>query len=59
MVCSLWSVDDAQTGRLMAHLYEGLVAGDSAAEALRGAKLKLIADGLPPFYWAPFVLQGE
>ena len=36
-----------------------LRAGETAAGALRRAKLRLIAEGHPPFYWAPFVLHGR
>jgi CHAT domain-containing protein/Tfp pilus assembly protein PilF len=59
VVCSLWSVDDEATADLMRLMYERLEKGDSAADALRAAKLAMIADGEPPLVWAPFVLMGR
>jgi CHAT domain-containing protein len=59
VVCSLWSVDDEATAEFMTILYQRLEKGDSAAEALRAARLALIADGQPPLVWAPFVLMGR
>ena len=43
----------------MEAMYSRLEAGDSAAAALRQAKLKLIAEGRAPRYWAPFILVGK
>jgi CHAT domain-containing protein/Tfp pilus assembly protein PilF len=59
VVCSLWSVEDRQTARLMVQTYRGLRDGQPAAHALREAKRTLIKSGKAPFYWAPFVLIGE
>lgn len=62
VVASLWKVDDQATKELMLHFYRGMVKGDlSAAEALRQAQLALWNGGSwsSPFYWSPFVLQGE
>jgi CHAT domain-containing protein len=42
----------------MRALYERLQKGD-AADALRAAKLALIADDQPPLFWAPFSLMGR
>jgi CHAT domain-containing protein len=59
VVCSLWSVDDRETATFMAQLYGGLKDGQTAAEALRAAKLAMLRAGKPPLYWAPFILLGE
>jgi CHAT domain-containing protein len=59
VVCSLWSVDDRETATFMAELYGGLKDGQSAADALRAAKLAMIRERKPPVYWAPFILIGE
>jgi tetratricopeptide (TPR) repeat protein len=59
VVCSMWSVDDRQTARLMTDLYTRLARGDSTTDALTAAKRSMIRDGLPPLYWAPFILIGE
>lgn len=63
-VVSLWSVGDAQTRRLMRYFYRALVVeGKQPAEALRAAKLRMLADDdeayAHPFAWAAFVLYGE
>ncbi len=59
VVASLWKVDDAATAKLMAALYDGLASGHPAADALRTAKLRLLADGHPPAHWAAFVYLGR
>jgi CHAT domain-containing protein len=64
VVASLWSVDDAATGALMARFYERLLAGKGKAEALQAAQAALRADPAHPewahpYYWAAFVLSGE
>src|SRR5262249_52601189 len=58
VLCSLWSVDDAETAGLMAQLYQGLKAGQSPTDALRDAQLQMIRADKPPLYWAPFVVIG-
>jgi CHAT domain-containing protein/tetratricopeptide (TPR) repeat protein len=59
VVCSLWAVDDRETATLMTRLYSGLKEGQTAADALRAAKLAMIREGKAPVYWAPFILIGE
>ena len=64
LLASLWQVNDASTTRLMLSFYEGVLSGQSQAEALRRAKLGLIANAsnskfAMPQYWAPFVLIGS
>jgi CHAT domain-containing protein len=59
VLVSLWTVDDEATARLMQRFYERLLAGDGPATALRAAQRDLLADGLHPFFWAPFVLMGR
>lgn len=58
---SLWRVDDRATARLMEFFYEALVQkGLPPAEALRRAQLRLREVGWEePYYWAPFVLDGD
>jgi CHAT domain-containing protein len=60
---SLWSVNDASTALLMADFYKRMLtgAGVPPAEAMRGAQQNMIAGKKfsNPYYWAPFVLQGE
>jgi len=62
VVASLWWVDDRATAELMARFYRGLWAERRRpADALRRARLALAAERRfrDPFYWGPFVLQGD
>jgi CHAT domain-containing protein len=61
VVVSLWQVEDRSTAELMVQLKENLDRGDDHAEALRQAKLGLIAGGrfAEPRLWAPFILVGD
>lgn len=62
VMVSLWKADDATTRDLMTSFYRVMLDGHSKAEALRQAKLELIARSpvhARPFYWAQFVVIGE
>ncbi len=62
IVASLWQVNDVATAELMKHFYHGLFKeGLRPAAALRSAQLELMKQKrwASPYYWAPFVLQGE
>jgi CHAT domain-containing protein/tetratricopeptide (TPR) repeat protein len=62
VVVSLWDVEDEPTAELMSRFYQGyLVAGLSAAQALREAQLSLWRDPswAEPYYWSGFVLEGD
>lgn len=57
VVAGLWDVDDQSTATLMTDMYAGLATGQPPADALRVAKLRMIAAGgnfAKPYYWAPF-----
>jgi CHAT domain-containing protein len=56
VIAGLWDVDDAATARLMEKLYAEIAGGRTPADALRRAKLAMIAEGraAKPYYWAPF-----
>jgi CHAT domain-containing protein len=59
---SLWNVSDKATADLMARFYRGMLREKkSPALALRTAQIELmrIPQWRSPFYWAPFVMQGE
>jgi CHAT domain-containing protein len=43
----------------MTDLYGQLKGGKPSPDAVRAAKLKMIAAGQQPVYWAPFILIGE
>ena len=60
VIAGLWNVSDRSTAELMEKLYVGLAAGKNAPDALREAKLSLIAKTTAdrkPFYWAPFQIH--
>jgi CHAT domain-containing protein len=61
VVGTLWPVSDAAARRLMEAFYEGLLAGETRANALRRSQAILIADPemSHPFFWAPFIVIGN
>ena len=61
MLVSHWAVNSVATVRLVTGAMAAMKANASAgrAEALQEAMLALIAKGVPPEYWAPFVVAGE
>jgi CHAT domain-containing protein len=59
VIAGLWDVNDQSTAALMDVLYREMAAGKTASEALRAAKLSLLASSgnlRKPYYWAPFQL---
>jgi len=62
VVVSLWGVSDVGTTELMVRFYQSMLKdGMRPAAALRAAQLSLMNDKrwASPYYWAPFILQGE
>ncbi len=62
VVASLWETDDRTAAELMKLFYEGiLVRNERPAAALRSAQVATWkrAGWEQPYFWAPFVLQGE
>lgn len=61
LVMSLWPVSDYVTRELMTGYYTGLKQGLGRGDALRQAKLAMIArrGRQHPFYWASFIQAGE
>ena len=61
VLASLWSVGDDSTKELMVEFYRQLAAGQTKAEALQSAEVKLLKSQkfARPLYWAPFVLMGD
>ena len=59
-VLSLWNVSDEKTADLMVRFYSNIWQGEQTpAAALRQAQLAMWDEGLHPYYWAAFGLQGE
>lgn len=62
LVVSLWNVNDKATATLMQRLYAGMLRNNKTpAAALRAAQIEMLrsAQWQSPYYWAPFVMQGE
>ncbi len=66
VIVTLWQAVDTSARELMVQLYTNLGRQGDKAEALRQAKLALIAKGRQtggrlarPYYWAPFILVGK
>ncbi len=60
VVGSLWRVDDNATAGLMSQFYQGMLEqGRSPVEALRATQLEMWQQGMSPYYWGAFTLQGE
>ncbi|MCC6463568.1 MAG: CHAT domain-containing protein [Saprospiraceae bacterium] len=63
LVASYWPVADRATASLFSAFYQQLETGTPKAEALRQAKLQLLAASdldarKAPYYWAAFTLSG-
>ncbi|MFM9850864.1 MAG: CHAT domain-containing protein [Hyphomicrobiaceae bacterium] len=61
LLVSHWAVYSEAAVELTTRTFETLAAspGLGRGEAFRRSMLKLIEDGKPPSYWAPFVIVGE
>jgi CHAT domain-containing protein/uncharacterized protein HemY len=62
VIVSLWNVNDKATATLMQRLYVGMLrSGKTPAEALRAAQIEMLRtrQWQSPYFWAPFVMQGE
>jgi CHAT domain-containing protein len=58
-VSTLWELEDHATAHLMTTFYGHLGLREEKAVALREAQLEMLNSGLPPYYWAGFVLAGN
>lgn len=58
IIVSLWSIPDAETGKLMPEFYRNLQANSDRAQALRQAMLTTMQDHPHPRNWAAFTLIG-
>jgi CHAT domain-containing protein len=62
VIASLWKVDDESTAELMKRFYQQVLKGGlTPSAALRAAQIDMWKQKRwqSPYYWAPFVLQGE
>jgi CHAT domain-containing protein len=58
IIVTLWSIPDAETGKLMPVFYQNLQANSDRAQALRQAMLTTMRDYPHPRNWAAFTLIG-
>lgn len=60
-IASLWLVEAQSTAVLAEQFYESLLNGQTKAEALRDAQLKLLKspDTQHPYFWSSFLLSGS
>jgi CHAT domain-containing protein len=61
VIAGLWDVPDRATSQLMGNLYARLASGEAPEQALRKAKLAMLASGSNsalPFNWAAFQYFG-
>ena len=62
VIVSLWNVNDHATSELMTRFYRGMIVkGLPPSAALRCAQLSLRSqtEWSSPYFWAPFIFQGE
>ncbi len=59
VLSTLWSVADQPSEQLMVLFYRRLLAGETAASALRQAQLGLMEKLDDPYYWAGYTLTGD
>ncbi|MGD1849475.1 MAG: CHAT domain-containing protein [Cyanophyceae cyanobacterium] len=59
VVASLWQVPDQSTQLLMEAFYQELLKGETYADALRTAQLKVRAQSPNPRDWAAFMVIGD
>ncbi len=61
ILSTLWRVRDRQTAKFMKSFYKYLASGESKSRSLQLAKIEFIRSKKysNPFYWAPFILNGE
>lgn len=61
VIATLWNISDAATPPLIEKFYDHLLAGATAADALRAAQMELLRDPdlADPRYWAAFFLTGD
>ena len=62
VVVSLWNVNDKATAALMQRFYAGMLrTNKTPAAALRAAQIEMLRtrQWQSPYFWAPFVMQGE
>ncbi len=61
VIATLWNISDDATPPLIEKFYEHLLAGATAADALRAAQTELLRDPqlADPRFWAAFFLTGD
>ncbi len=61
-ISTLWSVNDASTGTLMAKFYKNMkITKGNASSSLKSAQLEMLKNTKysSPYYWAAFQIEGD
>lgn len=59
VVASRWNVDSESTSQLMISFYQHVTEQETAAQAMRDARKRVIATRVHPYYWAGFSVTGR
>jgi len=59
VVSTFWELEDHATEHLMTEFYSQIAKHQRKIDALRGAQMELLNQGLPPYYWASFQIVGD
>ena len=59
LVATHWRIEDQEVVPFVDAFYAALATGQTVAEALRTAKLRMLQEGRPPRVWAAFAVIGD
>ncbi len=59
LVMSLWNVSDRHTIGLMREFYRAMQRSANAEASLQSTQVEMVAQGLHPYFWAPFCYIGS
>ena len=58
VIMSLWSVSNQKTAILMEKFYTNVQKNQDYNTALQNAKIDMINEEMPPYYWSAFIMHG-
>ena len=59
LIMSLWNVSDRHTIGLMREFYTAMQRSANAEASLQSTQVEMVAQGLHPYFWAPFCYIGS